>query len=303
MSFCKKKKEFPPETFIPTPKRLLAIIQLCIVFSLILWYATQPFMGEYFALRSRMLLYEYVMGTSELVKSQLSQEKLTRHVQRFNLLSEPERQLLIQDYQFLQNRALRSTWNKIQDGLHTLLFAIPPFEMAWLFFSTLLAILLLLKVEGASQAVWILPLIVLAYSIDNRLNGRTIPDPPDLALFPTEATLIQHYLKEPLSSNWLEQKQQLQVGWERYLVSHWLLNKNERSLSDWQQQVEQANFNFTLARLKRLHSQPSKDWLSSFNLKLSYSFLCAYFLWNLFFAWSSIGQATGRDCHIYSPSS
>ena len=60
----RRKKTFPPGTFIPTPQRLMAIAQLCIAFSLLLWYAMQPFMGEYFDLRSRMLLYEYAMGTS-----------------------------------------------------------------------------------------------------------------------------------------------------------------------------------------------------------------------------------------------
>ena len=69
MSCYVLRKTFPPGTFIPTSQRLMAIGQLCLVFSLMLWYMIQPFMGEYFALRSRMLLYEYVMGTSEILKS------------------------------------------------------------------------------------------------------------------------------------------------------------------------------------------------------------------------------------------
>ena len=58
----RSRKTFPPGTFIPTSQRLMAIGQLCIAFSLMIWYLTQPFMGEYFALRSRMLYMNMYMG-------------------------------------------------------------------------------------------------------------------------------------------------------------------------------------------------------------------------------------------------
>ena len=81
------RKSFPPGTFIPTSQRLMAIGQLCIALSLMLWYMTQPFMGEYFALRSRMLLYEYVMGTSDISKTKNGQEeKFERRRERFKTI-------------------------------------------------------------------------------------------------------------------------------------------------------------------------------------------------------------------------
>src|SRR4051812_38869550 len=105
-------KIFPPGTFIPTPQRLMAIGQLCLAFSLMLWYLTQPFMGEYFALRSRMLLYEYVMGTSDWTEQEA---KLKRQVQRFKELPEGEQRVLKEAYHHLQVYTKRPTLQKIAD--------------------------------------------------------------------------------------------------------------------------------------------------------------------------------------------
>lgn len=214
------RRPFPPGTFIPTPQRLLAILQLCIAFPLLLWYMTQPFMGEHFSLRSRMLLYEYVMGTSDILRSRPGQEaKLERQAQRFQQLPESERLFIKKDYQKLQNYAKRPILQKIEDGMRMLIRDIPLFEQVWLFFAILLALLILLKVEGAKQAAWLLPLITLAYVIDNQLEGRPAISSPDTPLFPTEEIIIHHYLSAPLVSHPLEQKKQLEEGWHHYLLT------------------------------------------------------------------------------------
>lgn len=278
----RRRKEFPPGTFIPTPQRLMAIGQLCIAFSLLIWYAVQPFMGEYFTLRSRMLLYEYVMGTSDLLKKRSGQEeKLERQAERFQLLPDDQKNGLIKDYQHIQDYAKRSTFQKILDGLRTLFIEIPPFEQAWIFFSITIAILILLKVEGAKSAAWLLPLIVVAYSIDNQLTGK-VSASPDLKLFPTEELIIQNYLEEPLAASPFEQKEQLEKGWKRYLIDQWSIHQDMTE----NQQLEEAEFQFTLARLNLLHTQPRSEWLNIFHEKSSLFSLLLFLAWNVFFAWS-----------------
>jgi hypothetical protein len=279
------RKSFPPGTFIPTPQRMMAIGQLCIAFSLLLWYAVQPFMGEYFTLRSRMLLYEYVMGTSDFLKTRSGhEEKLERQAGRFKQLPEEEKAVLHKDYQQLQEYAKRPIFRKILDGFRTLMLDIPPFEQAWIFFSITIAILLLLKVEGAQLATWLLPLIILVYTIDNQLTGKVFYS-PDSYLFPTEKKIIRDYLKEPLSASPMEQREQLEVGWKRYLIDQWSTatsTSNEKN-----QRLEEAEFQFTLARLHLLHGQPRSEWLHTFHQKLGAFTLLFFLVWNILFAWAA----------------
>ena len=275
-------KTFPPGTFIPTSQRLMAIGQLCLAFSLLIWYMAQPFMGEYFALRSRMLLYEYAMGTSDILKARPGQEaKLERQAQNFKQLPVGEKQLLEEDYQNLQNYAKRPPLKKIEEGFRLFVRDIPPFEQAWIFFSIVIAILILLKKEGAKQAAWILPLIVMAYAVDNQLTGIPQSASPDYHLFPKEELIVQNYLTEPLSPILLEQKEQLEKGWNRYLIDNWSSNQTQNE----NDQPETAEFNFTVARLNLLHSQPRSEWLHVFHEKLGLFPLFLYLLWNGLFAW------------------
>lgn len=256
--------------FITTRQRLVVIIQLCLAFSLMLWVVFQPFMGEYFALRSRMLLYEYVMGTSTIFKSEDERE---RQINRFKL--SPERELIIEDYRQLENYAKRSPLEKIKQGLQTLIQKVPPFEQAWIFFSIVISILILLRKEGATKVAWLLPLIVLAYALDNQTSGKMEGTQPDHHLFPPENLIVQKYIEEPFSKNPNEQRKQLEKGWNQYLIKNWSSNEN----------LEEGEFNFTVARLKLLHGQPYSEWLYSFHKKLTLTALMAYFIWNFLFAW------------------
>lgn len=281
----KSKKSFPSGTFIPTPKRLCAIIQLCLAFSLFLWYAAQPFMGEHFTLRSRMLLYEYVMGTSPLLPPQ-SQEKLERNKERFRSLDQMEQGKILNDYQHIQKKASRSLFTKIAEGIKVVFLNIPSFELAWIVFAVLIAILVLLRTEGASLAAWLLPCIALVYGVDNRINGDSIPPSPDQALFPSEESLLVDYIKQPLASNWRHQQEQLLQGWQHYLVQHWSgLNGLREEQKEWNRAIEEGEFNFTLARLNILGQQPESQWFNSFHKKESLYNLILYIGWNLLFAW------------------
>lgn len=277
-------KTYPPGTFLPHPQRLFAIAQLCISFSLILWMLGQPFLGEYYALRSRMVYYEYTMGTSESLMMKGEGLKMERNREQFSRLPQDDQALVINDYKALQEFSQRPFLTKILDGFKVLFLQIPAFEMAWLFLSVVLSLLLLLKVEGAPQAVWILPLLVLAYAIDNRLEGLPQRSSPDQALFPSEQTIFQEYTKTPLGHAAMDERVQLQTGWEEYLIDLWLpkgfpaANRTEA--------VELAEYQFNLARLKLLHNQPQKEWLSSHRERVSLMTLITYMVWNLLFAWT-----------------
>lgn len=276
----KIRKIFPPGTFIPTPQRLMAICQLCIGFSLVLWLLFQPFIGEYFTLRSRMLLYEYVMGTSDLLRKAGQEEKLQRLSEQFNHLPESQKSLVLSDYRLLQEYTRRPALQKLIDGIQSFILDIPPFEQAWIFFSITIAILILLKTEGAKSAVWLLPVIVFAYAVDNQLTGKTASS-PDLHLFPTEEKIIQDYLKEPLSDSFLSQQKQLERGWQNYLIDRWSFTQEANE----EQKIEEGEYQFTLARLKLLHNEPYSEWLNTFHKKQNLLLLFLFLAWNTLFAY------------------
>ena len=279
----RRKKTFPAGTFIPTPQRMIAIIQLCLALSLLLWHFAQPFMGEYFNLRSRMLLYEYVMGTSQALKNHKSDTHHSeRQMRRFQRLPVQQQEFLKQKYQQLNDYANRPILKKFQDGIQHLIRDIPPFELAWIFFSIAISILLLLKKEGARHAVWLIPAIALAYGVDNQLTGKEREFSPDFNLFPSEQKIIQHHLKEPLAKGTFQQKKQLEEGWKNYLLENWLSGHPplEKAFAH-----EDAEFNFTLARLQALAPQPITEWVNRFHEKSSLPPLILYFVWNLIFGW------------------
>lgn len=277
-----QRKEIPPEAFIPTPQRILAIIQLSIAFSALLWFFMQPFMGEYFTLRSRMLPYEYIMGTSPLLKKdELSGKKLERNSNRFQTLSDDQQQILLMDYRELSDYASRPAIQKIVDGAKVVLLTIPPFEFAWIVFSIIISILILLKYEGARAAAWLLPLIVIAYSLDNQLTGYSVTA-PDTSLFPSEERVLREYLEEPLATSPLKQKEQLERGWKNYLIREWSGDVE----GTYEQKVEEGEFYFTLERLNLMHGQPRSEWLNTFHERLNPLILLLFLVWNLFFAYS-----------------
>ena len=263
-------------------QRFLVIIQLCLAFSLILWYVFQPFMGEYFSLRSRLLLYEYVLGNSEIFKNQIDKEnKVKRNAQRYQKLKPNQKETIQKDYQTLQNYAQRPMLTKIQDGVNLLFRYIPPFQLAWLFFGVVIGIMLLLHKPAAKQAAWLLPLIALVYLVDNRINGHSPAIPADNILFPKENQLIEKYM--PTANKKNISRNELQEGWNKYLLAYWNIGDSEAKQEDTA--LEEAEFNFTLARLMLIRNMAPNHWLSSFNEKSNYGVLGIYVAWNFYFAW------------------
>ncbi len=225
-----------------------------------------------------MLVYEYVLGTSEA----LPKEKLERNKERFTLLPENEKALILNDYNDIQKYAGRPIFIKIMDGLKKLFF-VPLFKLAWISYAIIISILLLLKTEGAKQAAWLLPFLVLVYSIDNRISGHSAKPGIDSLLFPQESEIIMNYLDEPFSGTLFTQKAQLQNGWENYLIANWLPSGTSTSLQR-EQKIEAAEFVFTKIRLLHYHKEPMIQPLKISKDYIPWPLVFLYLFWNIFFA-------------------
>lgn len=259
-------------------QRILVIIHLCLALSVCLWYWTQPFMGAYFNLKSRLILYEYVMGTSDIVKKR-DPEKLQRNLDRFMNLSNEERAWIFKDYQQLEAQASQSATQKLLRGFTAILGDIPPFEKGWIFFSILISILILLRVEGSKDTTWILVLLTLCYCYQNFYNGHSPSEPADTPLFPKEEVLVQHYLSSEERSL-LNTREQLEKGWERYLIQHW----SPIHYSNHDLQIEEGEFYFTIARLKNLRDQPLPTLYQQARVQVNPLYLLLYLIWNVYLA-------------------
>lgn len=280
----RQKKYFAPGTFIPTPARIVAILQLCIAFTVILSSASYPFLGEIFHNKAQAMLYSDVMGNVSAVDASEDKERLIRNAQRFDALPEKERVQIQKAYHDLQDNAKTTFFEKVSRSFSILAAQLPAFKQAWIFFSIAIALLLLLRIEGAVYAAWLLPVIALAYAWDNTTHGLQQKMSEEERLFPSEAIIVRDYLNEPLSSNILEQQKQLQHGWQLYLIDKWNRQKPSKDVLVFKQQIEEGEFKFNLARIKAREFESNDSVL--FRQKEHVLTLLLYVLWNLFFAWT-----------------
>lgn len=282
----RQKKIIPPESFIAKPARICAIIQLCLAFSLLLWNASEPFVGEIFTWKSRLLFYQDVMGIP--AHENLSSEKearLSRNAERFQKLPEEKQEALIHDKEQIQKQLQRSFWDKLKSLLSLYVYAISPYELAWIFFSLVISIMLLKQVEGAAQVVWLLPLLAALYAADSRWFAQPLP-PSDASLFPSEKQLVEDYVKAPLSTDIFEQQEQLMLGWKRYLIAEWAHQRPAEDPLVFEQQAEDGEYSFTLARLNlRSKSTANVSW--AVRPPPSLPLLILYFFWNAYFAYTA----------------
>ncbi|MBA3239555.1 MAG: hypothetical protein H0T62_14600 [Parachlamydiaceae bacterium] len=264
----RQKKIFPPGTFIATPARMAAIIQLCFAFSLLLWIISQPFMGDLFAVKSERLLSQELIGKTALME----------------LLPASEQESIKLYDEKLQQKLQHSFLEKFKASMQLLFIQTAPFKQAWLLFSFLLPLFLLLRIEGAIQACWLLPILTLAYAVDNQFNAQLPKKNPDTYLFPSESVLIQNHLRAPLSNSISKQQKQLTEGWKNYLISEWAKEGISSDLSLYEEQVEKGEFAFNVARLKTrslfgllaMEKGPERQSLAILGL---------YLAWNSLFAW------------------
>lgn len=284
----RQKKHFPPGTFIPKPARICAIIQLCLAFSVFLWNASEPFVGEIFTLKSRLLFYQDVMGipaTDNIpVEKQL---RLDRNANRFKSLSTKTKNQLVENFQLIQKQLQRSFLDKVKSVITLFAYRISPYELAWIFFSIVIPILLLKRVEGATQAVWLLPLLAAAYAVDSRWYGNGHQESVESRLFPSERELVENYMKEPLSQDVFVQQEQLLNGWKRFLIIKWSHQHPSDDKIIFDKQAEDAEFNFTLARLESRSKQKHFFILEKNQPVPSYPLLILYFFWNTYFAYTA----------------
>lgn len=281
------KKEHPPGTFIPTPARFCAILQLCIAFTLLLWYISQPFVGEIFTIKSRLLFYQDVMGippNDHLSPDRL--ERLKRNADRFHALPPAKQVLLSQEMAAIQSEFQRSFWSKLDSVFRIFVFHLSGYEILWLLFSIIIPIMLLKRVEGAAQAVWLLPLLVALYAADNRYYGHPVSPSADALLFPSEQELVAGYVDGALSQNVFEQQEQLMLGWQRFLVKHWTKQTPSADPAVLAIQAEEGEYAFTLERL-RLRALQGNAVNSRRHDQQPLALLAFYFFWNAFFAYTA----------------
>jgi len=264
--FKAPKPTFPLGTFIPTPMRIVVIIHLCIAFSALLFVLSYPFMGQLFETKSDRLLYESVINKEPL----------------FTTLS-VEKQLTIQEkYQSTSEQMQIPFSVKLKRSFHLLLIQMPPFQKAWIFFSILLPILMLLKIEGAATASWLLPVITIAF-VFNHLYYTEVPQlSKEHQLFPTEEYIVDHYIDKPLSSSIIEQQKQLRQGWNLYLITEWAKETPSADSLIKEQQIRKGEFLFNVARVDALSLEKP---VSFFKKRTNHLVLFLYIVWNIFFAW------------------
>ena len=171
--------------------------------------------------------------------------------------------------------------------INLLVVETPPMIQAWLFFSFLIPILLLLRIEGAVYVVWLLPVVTLAYLIDNQFYEKPAKPSSDAALFPSEKIILERYVKEPLDSNIFKQEDQLKKGWQLYLIDEWAQEKPSANSNEARLQAENGEFAFNVERLRRMDIKEDRFWHRE-----SIWILGLYLVWNALFAFIVF-----RFCH------
>lgn len=273
--------------------RVLAILQLCLVFTLMAWCMGYPFMGELFSYRARILSYQDVMGVVKNGMEEQKVERLDRNAERFKALPLEKRTLIKERYEELQELSEKPFWKKMMMAIRILFYELPLFELAWIVLSLIVSVLLLMRVEGAWQAVWLLPVLVLCYAWENQTRGLKPVETAEYKLYPSEELIIADYLDETWSSNIFEQQRQLKGGWENYVVVNWAKEVPSRNVEIFKQQVEAGEFAFHMTRLEAMQYDPEHQMAYFFRKKNSLALLCAYFLWNVYFAFSCSNMRTG----------
>lgn len=227
-----------------------------------------------------MLIYKDVMGLN-LPQNGIGvqNERLKRNAERFAHLPQTIKHPLEEKYAFLQEELKRSFRYKMQYLFEIFAFKISPYESAWIIFSLIIPLLLLKRIEGAQQAIWLLPILALLFLWENQIEGNASTN-AEHVLFPTEQEIVQNYLKEPLNVNILKQREQLLRGWNVYLIQNWAHEDPSDDPVIFQRQAEKGEFMFNVKRLLSTEYVPY-----DFRQKISFFLLSLYVAWNLFFAW------------------
>lgn len=262
------KKTYPPGTFVETPLRVMAILQLCIAFTIICWNLSIPFMGDHFVTQRKVRLVEHVTGSPErFLRLPLG---IQNEIIRFN-----DKLHLESSSTFIE---------KLQNSMWQLLMELPAFELAWVVFAIVISIMILKKKEGGRQAAWILPLLAAAYLIDNSFFGVQQPLTAEAKLYPSEEYLTKKYLDKPLESRIDLQQEQLKDAWNHYVIAEWAKEEPSKTKDKFTQQVADGEYLFTVARVQAMAREKKPQIGKPLLIKEPLPFLILYVIWNTAFA-------------------
>lgn len=276
--------------FVATPLRVVTIVHLCWVFTYLVWVTARPALEDHMAFKTHMTLCKTVMGHQDLTaglpepEKGLALEKLDRHAKRFSHLSAPDQERVREHYgRLLIQPSLGSAGYFRQAGWQ-LVAGIPPFVQAYLFFSLLICFFLLLRIEGAAPAAWLLPLIIAIFTYTNQAHAPLPTPRADASLYPTEQEILPSTASHALRPSISQQYGLLKRGWEEFLISHYAKETPSPNPEDRALQLEEGEFWFNLARLDRYEQaaltprQGSREQRESLLLEL------LMIGWSLFFA-------------------
>lgn len=247
-------------------KRILVILQLCISFSMLLYFLGYPFFGSHFFYQSEQLLIESAMGEQALLskiapeKALQAKEIASYKTRGFSQLLPDEKSLVLRRKKAVNDYFSLSPLEKIAQGFKLFTF-IPLALLCWMLLAIVLSVLLLLKNKRAPQLLFLLPLFAGIYGVTNFLSGNY---PAEMELFPSEIELAQ-----------LAPGEEVKAAWDKYLIEHWG-KPNENA----QEQLALAEQKFQVLWLEKKAGDPS----SSFTERVHPYLLLFFFLWNLFFA-------------------
>lgn len=222
--------------------RIISILHLCFAFSLLLFYASDPFLGHNFRIKSRALVYEHLMGTHN---------KDNAH--RFSNLPAQAQEEVQLGYEKLQEQARIPFSERASSMGRLLLFDLPPMIRAWLFLSIFLPIAILRNKEGARECVWLLCILV-CFTQKPTSSHTSLP---------SEKYLVDHYLNAPISGSISNQQKQLTEAWNQYLIVEWANETPSKDMAIYQSQVDAGDFAFQLDQLNNQNSIQESSILSS----------------------------------------
>ncbi len=258
--------------------RTFAVTHLSILFSFLLFWVGHSFLAEHFVVQSRLRIYDYIFQQETFLPLELSEERLER---------------IQEDYDLLQTYGHRLKEQKRETRWKHLFTSVSQWTLLWSLFSFFTAWWLLREREGALPAAWLLPLILL-------LDLQTSPSSPlppwenEHLLFPHEDTLVATYRDQPLSGGIQQQKRELEKCWEDYLLDRWL-QESVHLGKEREQQVKKAEFFFQAARLDVGSPLRKRDLLACLERPLPKKARSLLLLWQLgFCAILSIRAITAR---------
>ncbi|MCH9610068.1 MAG: hypothetical protein S4CHLAM81_11590 [Chlamydiales bacterium] len=190
---------------------------------------------------------------------------------RFEQLPQEEQLELLKGQESLQKGTFRPLVTK---------FRLEGSGVIWALLSIIICLFLLLHIEGAHLACWLLPVTIVIYAFSlNRappLKGEQI--------FPKEQTIEARFLEE--GESFENKNERLVTAWNRYLIHDWAKETPSEDLAVHAQQLEVAVFNFNVQRaFWVLHKRGEDAVVAHLLFHPPLVLLIAYFIWNVVFAW------------------